>query len=329
MLDYIDLTILITQIKRKGQRTTQRMKVIVTGGAGFIGSHTVDSLIEEGYEVVVVDDLSSGKEKNINAKAKFYKLNIQDSKLESIFEKEQPHYVSHHAAQIDVRRSVSDPIFDAKINVLGTINFLQNCIKYKVKKVIFASSGGAIYGEQEVFPAPETHPLRPISPYGITKLVAEHYLYYYQTVLGLDFVALRYANVYGPRQDPYGEAGVVAIFIQKMLKGDPPVINGDGKQTRDFVYVEDVARANVLAMKNNMSDSIFNIGTGIETSVNQIFNYIREIINPSIEEKHGLPKQGEQRRSVIGCTRAKKNLHWEPQTSLMRGLEKTVEYFSS
>ena len=169
-----------------------------------------------GHEVIVVDDLSSGNEKNINKKAKFYKLDIQDSMLESIFQKEHPDYVSHQAAQIDVRRSVSDPIFDAKINVLGTINFLQNCIKYKVKKVIFASSGGAIYGKQEVFPAPETHLLRPISPYGITKLVAEHYLYYYQTVFGLDFVALRYANVYGPRQDPYGEAGVVAIFIWKI-----------------------------------------------------------------------------------------------------------------
>ncbi len=305
------------------------MKVLVSGGAGFIGSHIADSLIEEGYEVVVVDDLSSGKEKNINKKAKFYKLDIQDPKLESVFKQERPHYVSHHAAQIDVRRSVSDPIFDAKINVLGTINILQNCIKYKVKKVIFASSGGAIYGEQEIFPAPETHPLRPISPYGITKLVVEHYLHYYKIIHGLDYVALRYANVYGPRQDPFGEAGVVAIFIQKMLKGAHPVINGDGKQTRDFVYVGDVVRANVLAMTNNMPDNIFNIGTGIETSVNQIFNHLKDIINPSIEEKHGPPKQGEQRRSVIGCTKAKKILRWEPRTSLMSGLEKTVEYFSS
>jgi len=304
------------------------MKILITGGAGFIGSNIVDSLIDSGYEVVVIDDLSSGKEKNINKKAKFYKLDIQDSMLESIFQKEHPDYVNHQAAQMDVRRSVSDPIFDAKINVLGTINILQNCIKYKTKKVIFDSSGGAIYGEQEVFPAPETHPLRPISPYGITKLVAEHYLYYYQTVFGLDYVALRYANVYGPRQDPYGEAGVVAIFIQKMLKGEQPIINGDGKQTRDFVYVEDVVKANMLAMRNNISSNVFNIGTGIETSVNQIFNHIRGIINQSIEEKHGSPKQGEQQKSVLDNTKAKVNLHWEPEFSLIDGLKKTCEYFS-
>jgi len=304
------------------------MKVLVTGGAGFIGSHIVDRLIDEGFEVVVLDDLSSGNEKNINKKAKFYKLDIQDEELESIFQKEQPDYVSHQAAQIDVRRSVSDPAFDAKINVLGTINVLQNCLKYKVKKVIFASSGGAIYGEQETFPAPETHPLRPISPYGITKLTVEHYLYYYKNIFELDYVALRYANVYGPRQDPFGEAGVVAIFIQKMLNGEQPIINGDGNQTRDFVYVEDVARANILAIKNNSSENVFNIGTGLETSVNQIFYHIRGIINPSIEEKHGSPKQGEQLRSVIEYKKAKKILHWEPQISLKDGIKKTCEYFS-
>lgn len=182
------------------------IKVLVTGGAGFIGSHIVDALIEDRYEVIIVDDLSSGKENNINEKAKFYKLDIQDSDLESIMEKERPDYISHHAAQKDVRISVSYPIFDAKINVLGTINILQNCINYKIKKIVFASTGGAIYGEQEMFPAPETHSLRPISPYGITKLVAEHYMYYYHTVFGLDYVSLRYSNVYGPRQDPHGEA---------------------------------------------------------------------------------------------------------------------------
>jgi UDP-glucose 4-epimerase len=303
------------------------MKVLITGGAGFIGSHIVDILIDRGYDVVIVDDLSTGYEKNINKKAKFYKLDIQNPELETIFQKERPDYVNHQAAQKDVRVSVSDPVYDAKINILGTINILQNCMKYKVKKIIFASTGGAIYGEQDVFPAPETHPARPISPYGITKLVAEHYLYYYKTIYGLNYVSLRYSNVYGPRQDPYGEAGVVAIFIQKMLNGEQPIINGDGEQTRDFVYVGDVVKANILAMTNNISEDVFNIGTGIETSVNRIFNYLREIINPSIEERHGPAKQGEQKRSVIDNTRAKQILQWEPETPLIDGLKQTYEYF--
>lgn len=303
------------------------MKILVTGGAGFIGSHIVDMLIDSGHEVVIVDDLSSGRESNINKKARFYKLDIQDSLLDDIFNKERPDYVNHHAAQKDVRLSVTDPIYDAKINILGTINILQNCIKHKVKKVIFASTGGAIYGEQDVFPATEAHPARPISPYGITKLVAEHYLYYYKGIFGLDYTVLRYSNVYGPRQDPFGEAGVVAIFIQKMLKGEQPVINGDGEQTRDFVYVGDVARANILAMQDDISENIFNIGTGVETSIKQTFNCLREIIGPSIQEKHGPAKQGEQFRSVIECTRAKEFLKWEPVTSLIDGLRKSCEYF--
>jgi UDP-glucose 4-epimerase len=304
-----------------------KTKVLVTGGAGFIGSHIVDGLIKEGFKVIVVDDLSSGKEENINKKAEFYKLDIQDNGLESVFQKEKPDYVSHQAAQIDVRRSVSDPLFDARVNILGSINVLQNCLKYKIKKVIFASSGGAIYGEQELFPAPETHPLKPVSPYGITKLVTEHYLYYYKVVHGLSSVALRYANVYGPRQYPYGEAGVVAIFIQKMLNGGQPLINGDGNQTRDFVFVQDVVRANILAVMNDSDENVFNIGTGIETSINQIFHFVKEVIAPNIQEKHGPAKQGEQRKSVIECTKAKEILNWEPKTSISDGLRMTCDYF--
>jgi UDP-glucose 4-epimerase len=306
-----------------------KMKVLVTGGAGFIGSHIVDGLIKDGFRVVVVDDLSSGKEGNINKKADFYKLEIQDPGLESVFQKERPDYISHQAAQIDVRRSVSDPLFDAEVNVLGSINVLQNCVKYKVKKIIFASSGGAVYGEQDLIPAPETHSLKPISPYGITKLVIEHYLYYYKVVNGLSSVALRYANVYGPRQDPYGEAGVVAIFIQKMLNGGQPLINGDGNQTRDFVYVQDVVRANILAIKNDSDENVFNIGTGIETSVNNVFHYLKKVINPSIQEKHGPAKKGEQRVSVIDCAKAKEVLHWEPRVSISEGLKLTCDYFKT
>ncbi len=305
------------------------MKVLVTGGAGFIGSNIVDRFIDEGYDVVVADDLSTGREENINANAEFYKLDIQDPELETVFRKEKPDYICHQAAQKDVRFSVSDPVTDARINILGTINILQNCIKYKVKKVIFASTGGAIYGEQEVFPAPETHPARPISPYGVTKLTAEHYMHYYKAVYGLDYVSLRYSNVYGPRQDPHGEAGVVAIFIRKMLNEEQPVINGDGEQTRDFVYVGDVAEANILALTNDTTGNIFNIGTGIEISINRIFSNLKEIIHPSLEERHGPPQQGEQRRSVIDCTRAREIMRWEPKISLIDGLKMTCEYFSA
>lgn len=276
---------------------------------------------------MVVDNLSSGAERNINKKAVFYQLDILDPKVETVFQKERPDYVNHQAAQMNVRRSVSDPIFDAEVNVLGSINIFQNCVKYSVKKIIFASSGGALYGEQDIFPAPENHAKRPVSPYGITKLAAEQYLYYYKSVYNLDYTSLRYANVFGPRQDPFGEAGVVAIFVRKMLNGEQPVINGDGEQTRDFVYVSDVARANLLSLQNNISEDVFNIGTGVETSINKIAFCLREIINPAIQEKYGPRKPGEQRRSVIDSSLAARVLHWKPVTSFMDGLKNTCQYF--
>ncbi|MBI1818745.1 MAG: NAD-dependent epimerase/dehydratase family protein, partial [Nitrospirae bacterium] len=215
------------------------MKVLVTGGAGFIGSHIVDRLIVEGHQAVVVDNLSTGKKKNINRNANFYKLDILSPKLEKIIKKEKPDVISHHAAQIDVRRSVADPIFDAQVNILALIQLLEYGVKYGTKHIVFASSGGAVYGEQTEFPAPESHGTFPVSPYGITKLTGEKYLFYYRQNSGLDYTCLRYANVYGPRQDPFGEAGVVAIFTEKMLRNEPVIINGNGMQTRDYVFVDD------------------------------------------------------------------------------------------
>ena len=304
------------------------MKALVTGGAGFIGSNIVDALIEAGHEVVVVDNLYMGRTKNLNSKAKFYLMDLRAAELAKLFALEKFDVVYHEAAQMDVRRSVEDPIFDAQVNVLGTLNILQNSVKNAVKKIIFASTGGAIYGEQDYFPADESHPNRPVSPYGITKLTVEKYLYFYKLTYGLQHVILRYANVYGPRQNPHGEAGVVAIFIEKMLQNEQPIINGDGTQTRDFVFVEDVVRANLLALDYPESD-IFNVGTAIETDVNTIFRELNKIVGKNIPEKHGPAKEGEQQRSVIDYSKTKKTLGWEPKISLQEGLRKTVEYFQN
>ncbi|MFY9268644.1 MAG: NAD-dependent epimerase/dehydratase family protein [Candidatus Manganitrophaceae bacterium] len=304
------------------------MKVLVTGGAGFIGSHLVDRLIQEGHQVVVVDNLSTGKKQNLNKEAKFYKMDILSNRLERIFQKEKPEVISHHAAQMDVRRSVADPAFDAETNILGLLNILECAMKQGTRRVIFASSGGAAYGEQEVFPAPESHPTRPLSPYGVSKLSSEHYLYYYQKVCGLEYTALRYSNVYGPRQDPFGEAGVVAIFTQKMLRGEQPIINGNGMQTRDYVYVEDVVEANMAVLNNKVND-VFNVGTGLETSVNQLFRYLLEATGSDVKEIHGPEKKGEQVRSCLDFRKIHKMLDWEPRVPLHEGLIKTVAFFKN
>jgi UDP-glucose 4-epimerase len=304
------------------------MKILVTGGAGFIGSNIVDALINNGHEVSVVDDLSSGSIENLNPRAKFYELDIRDQSIERIFKENHFDVVNHHAAQMDVRKSVADPIFDASVNIVGSLNLLQNSLKYGVKKIIFASTGGAIYGEQDYFPADELHPTRPLSPYGIAKLSVEKYLFYYKVVHGLEHVILRYANIYGPRQNPHGEAGVVAIFTSKMLSGGQPVINGDGKQTRDYTFVGDVVRANLLALEYEGSD-IFNIGTGKETDVNHLFFKLKELTNSQCEERHGDAKAGEQMRSVIDYSKAERMLRWKPAVSLEEGLRITVEYFKN
>jgi UDP-glucose 4-epimerase len=302
------------------------MKILVTGGAGFIGSHLVDGFIEEGHDVVVVDNLLMGQMENLNKKAKFYLMDIRDATLRKVFEMEKFDVMCHQAAQMDVRKSVADPLFDADVNVRGTLNLLQNCVEFGVKKVLFASTGGAIYGEQDVFPCDETHPTRPVSPYGITKLCVEKYLFYYANEFGLNHVILRYANVYGPRQNPHGEAGVVAIFTKKLLSGDQPVINGDGKQTRDYVYVADVVSANVSAL-NYSRNTIFNVGTALESDVNEIFNRLNRLTGEKASEHHGPPKGGEQHRSVISYEKAKREMDWEPRMKLEEGLEKTVAFF--
>ena len=304
------------------------MKILVTGGAGFIGSHIVDAYIKAGHSVVVIDDLSMGNLNNLNPAAKFYKLDIRDEKLKEIFHQENFDVVNHHAAQMDVRKSVEDPIFDASVNILGVLNILENCRIYRINKFIFSSTGGAIYGEQEYFPADENHPLNPLSPYGITKLATEKYLYYYKQVFGIHYIILRYANVYGPRQNPHGEAGVVAIFTKKMLDNDQPYINGDGTQTRDYVYVQDVVNANIYALNYNDSD-IFNIGTGIETDVNTLFYRLREYTKSNCKELHNPPKKGEQLRSVLSYKKASTKLGWEPKITLEEGLKLTVDYFKS
>lgn len=302
------------------------MKIVVTGGAGFIGSHLVDRLVLEGHEVAVVDNLSTGKRKNLNRAARFYKMDIESSGLERVFRNERPSLLVHLAAQMDVRRSVEDPIFDAQVNILGTLNLLEQAVKHGTRKVIFASSGGAIYGEQEVFPAPEAHPTRPMSPYGISKLTGEQYLAYYQRVSGIQSVSLRYSNVYGPRQDPEGEAGVVAIFARKMLAGEQPIINGNGRQTRDFVFVEDVVEANLAVMGREV-EGTYNVGVGLETSINDLFRLLAELTKSGAKALHGPAKKGEQARSVIDAGRLRQQLGWEPKVSLRDGLERTVAYF--
>lgn len=304
-----------------------KLNILVTGGAGFIASHIADAFIESEHNVTIIDNLTTGREENINPKAKFFKVDIRDD-LSKIFEEGKFDVVNHHAAQIDVRRSVSDPIYDAGVNILGTLNLLQNSVKYRVKKFMFASTGGAVYGEQDYFPADENHKQQPLSPYGISKLAVEKYLYFYKEVHGLRYTILRYANIYGPRQNPLGEAGVVCIFLDKILAGEQPIINGSGEQTRDYVYVKDVVKANLLTL-NEEDSEIYNVGTGIETSVNELFRLINQNFNNSIKEVHGPAKPGEQMRSVITSEKLFKKFGWKPSTKLEDGLKETIDYYKS
>ncbi len=304
------------------------MRVLLTGGAGFIGSHVAEHLLTHGHEVVVVDDLSSGKRENVPEGARFFEGDIR-SGCGELFQVFRPEILCHQAAQIDVRRSVREPDFDAAVNLLGTIRLLQNSVKYGVIRVIFASSGGAVYGEQQEFPAAESHPQYPVSPYGVSKLAAERYLHFYHSQYGISYAALRYANVYGPRQDPHGEAGVVAIFSGNLAAQKASTINGTGEQTRDYVYVGDVARANVLALEGDPPSGAYNIGTGVETSVNRLYELLQRISGKDLPPKYGAAKPGEQVRSSVDPSHARRVLSWRPEVDLDAGLSETLRFFGA
>ncbi len=303
------------------------MKVLVTGGAGFIGSHLVDALIRQGYQVVVVDNLSTGRPENINPAATFYQVDISSPDLERIFEKERPELVNHQAAQTVIRKSMEDPVFDAKQNILGSLNLVLQCLRFGVKKIVYASSAG-IYGEPKYRPVDENHPVTPISYYGISKHTVEHYLHLSHLENSLSYAVLRYSNVYGPRQSPRGEAGVVAIFTRQMLQGERPTIFGKGDKTRDYVYVSDVVAANLLAMVKG-ENSIYNIGTGVETADQEIFNLLAELTGYQGSPHYAPVRKGEIYRSCLAYSKAQKEIGWQPRFRLREGLTETVHYYRS
>ncbi len=302
-------------------------KVLVTGGAGFIGSHLVDRLLSLGYRVAVVDDLSTGRLQNLNKGATFYHTSITDPGLEEVFEREKPTLVNHHAAQISVFESVRDPLKDAEVNIQGTLRLIELSRRYGVEKFIFPSSGGSLYGEPQYLPCDENHPINPLSPYALSKHVAERYLELYNHTYRLDYVTLRYGNVYGPRQDPHGEAGVVAIFIMAMLEGRHPRIYGSGEQERDFIYVDDVVDANVLAIEAQHKE--YNVGSGQGASVNKIFEMVKRITRYRWSPEYGPARPGEVFKISLDYSKLIKEFEWRPKVGLEDGLLQTVEYFRS
>ncbi len=302
------------------------MKVLVTGGAGFIGSHVCDQFVNDGHEVIALDNLSSGKKENLHSKVRLAELDIRSPEAAKLILAEKPQVICHLAAQMDVRRSVEDPRFDAEANILGMLNLLEAARQVPLKKFIFSSTGGAIYGEQDEFPAKENHATRPVSPYGVSKASGELYLGYYRAQYKLPYVALRYANVYGPRQNPHGEAGVVAIFSQRLVSGKPCTIFGTGKQSRDFVFGPEVARANFLAAMNDYVGPA-NIGTGVETDINRLYELLAKAAGSTAPVTHAEGKPGEQLRSCIDNSLARKVLGWEPKVGVEEGLRQTIEFF--
>ncbi len=303
-----------------------KLKILITGGAGFIGSNIADEYVRLGHSVTIIDNLSAGSLNNLNRKYRFHNTDILGGDLDKIFKMGKFDVINHHAAQINPRVSISNPLTDAKTNILATLRLLQLSVKYGIGKFIFASSGGAVYGEQLFFPASETHSLNPISPYGISKLSIEKYLAFYKKYHKLNYVALRYSNVYGPRQSSGGESGVVSIFCRRIISGKTPVINGSGRNTRDFVYVKDVVSANVKALNFRGSD-IFNISTGTETSISRLTNLIIKNLNSRTKAKHAPAVSGEQKRSVISFKKAEKILGWKPVYGIEDGLAETCGWF--
>jgi UDP-glucose 4-epimerase len=309
------------------QSRVVRVKVLVTGGAGFIGSHVADALIGAGHAVAIVDDLSTGNRAWLPPQAAFHAVDIRAGNLGDVFAAERPDAVVHLAAQASVGRSVTDPAFDASVNIGGGVNLLDCCRRFGVRRMIYSSSGGAGYGDTDLIPTSEEHPTRPASPYGISKIAMEQYVDAWGPLWGMSGISLRYANVYGPRQNPHGEAGVVAIFCSRLLAGQPLVINGDGRQTRDFVHVSDVAAANLLALEHPDVAGQVNIGTGVETSVNDICDALRKAAGSGVEAVHAPERPGEQRRSCLSPKRAERVLGWRPTVLLGDGLAQTLEHF--
>jgi len=303
------------------------MKIMVTGGAGFIGSHVVDACLAADHDVFVVDNLSSGKRNQVNPRARLYVADIRDQEaLDQVFALEHPEIVCHLAAKANVRESIEEPVLYAQVNVIGSLVLLDLARKHGCRKIVYASTGGAVYGNPEYLPVDEEHPAHPLDPYGASKHHVEHYLRIYRALHGLDFTVLRFANIYGPRQDPYGEAGVVAIFAAQMLTGAKPVINGSGEQERDFVYVGDIARANVLALTRG-SGEFFNLGSGVPTSINSIFGQLKEITGCDCAQVHGPARRGEVFRIYLDTSKANAGLGWQAQVPLREGLERTVAHF--
>jgi len=304
------------------------MKIVVTGGAGFIGSHIADAFVGAGHDVAVIDNLSSGDRAQVPAAARFHEADIRSDDAVRAIEAERPDVLCHHAAQMNVRRSIEDPAYDAEVNVLGTLRLLDAAQKAGTKTVLFASSGGTVYGDVEKFPISEAESTVPVCPYGVSKLTGEHYLEYYHRIFGVRYVALRYANIYGPRQNPHGEAGVVSIFSRALLGGSGARIFGDGLQTRDYVFVGDVVRANLAALDSDWCGAV-NIGTGTETNVVDLHTRLRRLTGRDLAPEHGPAVEGEVRRSVLDCSRAAKVLGWKPSVTLDEGLAATVDFFRS